>query len=104
MSDMKKVCDEIAAKYESKEPPADWPCFGDDVEFTDSMNGKQWRGTVLRFHPLSPVGAYARAIWVVNVHTSLDTGEKASEKNEWSVKYSEINRIIRKEPDDGQKE
>ena len=103
MSDMKKVCDEIAAKYESKEPPSDWPCFGDDVEFTDSMNGKQWRGTVLRFHPFSPVGAYARAIWVVAVKKSLDTGEEAVPPlyPEWSVKYSEINRIIRKEPDNG---
>lgn len=98
---MRRVCAEIAAKYESKTPPDDWPCYGDDVEFTDSMNGKQWRGTVLRFHHLSPVGAYARAIWVVDVHTSLDTGATATEKQEWSVKYSEINRIIRKEDTDG---
>lgn len=100
MSDMRAVCAGIAAKYEQKEPPADWPCYGDDVEFTDEMNGKRWRGTVLRSHPRSPVGGYETAIWVVSVQQSLDTGERVdhgSAAPEWSVKYKEITRIIRKE-------
>lgn len=100
MSDMRAVCAAIASKYANMPPPADWPCFGDDIIFTDEMNGKRYRGTILRFHDWSPVGATTRAIWVVDVHTSLDTGERATGKNEWSVKKSEIESIIRKEKTD----
>ncbi|MEG0207077.1 MAG: hypothetical protein RR742_24255 [Citrobacter sp.] len=99
MTGMRKVCEELAAKYESKEPPPDWPCYGDDVEFTDEVNGKHYRGTVLRFHPFSPVGGYSTAIWIVSVHTSMDDGKKSTPppKDEWSVKYREITKIIRKD-------
>lgn len=102
MSDMRRTCAAIAEKYKATKPPADWPCYGDDVVFTDECNGKKYRGTVLRMHPFSPCGAYVNAIWVVQVNVSLDTGEVAVDKIEWSVKFREINQIIRKETPGGQ--
>lgn len=102
MSDMRRTCAAIAEKYKATKPPADWPCYGDDVVFTDEINGRKYRGTVLRMHPFSPVGAYLNAIWVVQVNVSLDTGQISTDKPVWSVKFREINQIIRKETPDGQ--
>ena len=102
MTDKRSICTAIAKKYEATKPPADWPLYGDDDVFTDECNGRRYRGTVLRMHPLSPCGGYQSAIWVVQVNVSLDTGEVSTDKTEWSVKYTETNQIIRKEQEDGQ--
>lgn len=91
---MKDTVRSILAKYENRPPPDDYPCYGDTIEFTDELNGRQYTGIVIRHHWASPIGTMTRNIWDVQLIRGPE-GEDDG-KTVLSVRQPEITKIIRK--------